>query len=264
MPSNRLLSAIALSGLLLGLSPAPAFCQPGYAYGDGSNQSRSAGQPQGAGGQYLPNNSAYPLPPGQYPGGSPAQPAAYPPGFTAAPSPAPWSMPPAGSSQMPPANPAGTAGQILPSISIGEWFARYDQIRHQAQMSPAERQRADSLMSRGLSILIPGDEKQATRLLLGSLCQRYQRAGAELKNLPMTRQTQQLHRGYYQYFTVAGQLFADYVRVQDNLFLTDATTGQPLAAGLLQRKQMLEALEHSVKDLDLQVRQQYGIAPYPY
>src|SRR5688572_7320312 len=48
-------------------------------------------------------------------------------------------------------------------LTIGQWFGQYDQIRRQAQMSPAERQQADSLMSRGLSILVPGENKIATK-----------------------------------------------------------------------------------------------------
>ena len=150
------------------------------------------------------------------------------------------------------------------TLNIGQWFSSYDQIRHGAQMSPAERQHADSLMSRGLSILMPGEEKQSTKALLTSLVMRYHRACQQLNALPRLQQTQQLHQGYYNYFANAGQLFNDYVRVQDNLFLTDVQTGKPLAAGLLQRKQMLEALEHQVKNLDAQTRGQLGMPPYPY
>src|SRR5205807_6758061 len=137
-------------------------------------------------------------------------------------------------------------------------------IRHQAQMNPSERQRADALMSRGLSILIPGDEKASTKALLTSMVTRYQHACQQLKQLPQLNQTTNLHHGYYNYFAAAGALFSDYVRVQENLFVTDATTGQPVASGLLQRKQMLEALEHQCKALDAQVRQQCGVAAYPY
>ena len=150
------------------------------------------------------------------------------------------------------------------TLNVGQWFSSYDQIRHAAQMSPSERQHADSLMSRGLSILMPGEEKQSTKALLSSLVVRYQRACQQLNALPRLPQTQQLHQGYFNYFANASQLFNDYVRVQDNLFLTDVQTGKPLAAGLLQRKQMLESLEHQVKALDAQTRGQLGMPAYPY
>ncbi len=271
MPSNQqLLVFFAAAALTLA---APGKAQPGYGLNDGNAQSPFPGQMQGVSGQPGQNNGSYGQVPGQYPQTNNFSQKAYPAHFTAPPG---WggavggapgtgnyggqpSVTGQGVYNGQPARPAQ-----LPSISLADWFAHYDLIRHQAQMNPLERQRADSLMSRGLSILIPGDEKLATKALLSSLSERYQRASQQLKSLPMIPPTQQLHRGYYQYFSTAGQLFADYVRVQDNLFLTDATTGQPLAAGLLQRKQILESLEHAVKDLDQQTRQQYGIAPYPY
>jgi hypothetical protein len=149
-------------------------------------------------------------------------------------------------------------------LSIGQWFTRYDQIRFDAQMSPQERQQADALMSRGLSILVPGDNKIATKQLLSMMVGRYQRACAQLKELPQIGPTQQLQGNYFNYFNTAGGLFADYLRVQDNLFLTDATTGTPVAAGLIQRKQMLEALEAQCKQMDSVARQQFGIPAYRY
>jgi hypothetical protein len=150
------------------------------------------------------------------------------------------------------------------AMTLAQWFHYYDQIRHQAQMSGSERLRADGLLSRGLSVLMPGEEKASTSALLNSMVQRYETACNQLRALPQLGQTANLHHAYYNYFATAGQLFADYVRVQNNLFITDAQTGQPLASSLLQRKQMLEGLEHQCKMLDTQTRQQYGIAPYPW
>lgn len=158
---------------------------------------------------------------------------------------------------------AKPAGNAPGTMTVAQWFSKYDQIRHAAQMSPAERQRADNLMSKGLSILVPGDEKQATKTLLISLVSRYQRACQQLRTLPQLGATSNLHQEYYQYFATAGGLFSDYARVQDNVFAKDPT-GQPIAAGLLQRKQMLEALEHQCKQVDSQTRTQFGVAPYPW
>lgn len=200
---------------------------------------------------YAGNAGGYPAagyPAGGYPG-----PQAYPPpqGYA----PAPVSAQPA----------AGKAAGVKPGqISVAQWFSHYDNIRHAAQMSPQERQRADALMSRGFSILIPGDEKLATKQLLTSMVGRYQDACQQLAKVPQLSQTNALHHAYYNYFASAGQLFADYVRVQDNLFVTDAQTGQPVASSLIQRKQLLESLEHQCKQMDAQTRAQYGIAPYAW
>lgn len=148
--------------------------------------------------------------------------------------------------------------------NIQLWFQKYDAIRRQAQMSPQERQNADELMSKGLSMIVPGPEKIESQQLLSALVNRYGFACRQLEQLPLFSQTANLHRGYYQYFRDASQLFSDYMRVQDNLFATDAMTGKPLAGQLLERKDNLESLETQVKFLDNQVRQQFGIAPYQY
>lgn len=167
--------------------------------------------------------------------------------------------------RLPATAPAGMQAPMQnQNLSIGQWFTRYDQIRHDAQMSPLERQQADQLMSKGLSILVPGDTKVATKQLLSMLVGRYQRATLQLKELPVIPPTQQLHTSYWNYFNTAGGLFADYLRVQDNLFLTDAASGQPVAAGLMQRKASLEQLEAHCKQIDAAARAQFGIPAYPF
>jgi hypothetical protein len=149
-------------------------------------------------------------------------------------------------------------------LTIGQWFQQYDAIRRAAQMNPMERQQADGLMSQGLSILVPGENKLATKQLLANMVGRYQRACMQLQQLPQIPPTQQLHQSYWNYFNTAGGLFNDYLRVQDNLMVRDATTGQPVAAGLLQRKQMLEGLEGRCKQMDTATRTQFGVPPYQY
>jgi hypothetical protein len=224
------LNTIGLS-ILLALTASPAFAQ----YPTQPQQQPVYGAPQ----QGYPVNGMPPMPNGMATGMTPR----------------PFGAPPqTGAPMRAPQQP----------ISIGQWFTRYDQIRFDAQMSPQERQQADALMSRGLSILVPGDNKLATKQLLSTMVGRYQRACAQLKDLPQIAPTQQLQASYFNYFNTAGGLFGDYLRVQDNLFLTDATTGTPLAAGLLQRKQMLEALEAQCKQIDAGARQQFGIPAYRY
>jgi hypothetical protein len=149
-------------------------------------------------------------------------------------------------------------------ISVPEWFNRYDKIRYQAQMSPSERQKADVLLAGGASMLVPGDKKAASCDLLSKLVLRYKTAIISLNALPRNPETLQLHKGYYQYFLNAYQLFSDYLKVQDNLLAVDSNTGQPIATGLIQRKSNLESLERSVKDLDRNMRLQFGISSYPY
>jgi hypothetical protein len=146
---------------------------------------------------------------------------------------------------------------------VGQWFKNYDEIRRKAQMNPAERAKADALMSKALSMFIPGEEKTQAKALLTSLVARYAQAVDEFKRLPLYPETERLHRGYYQYFTSARQLFSDYLTVQQNPLATDQS-GNPVAGTLMARKQNLESLDQANKAIDSQLRAQFGIPPYQY
>jgi hypothetical protein len=146
---------------------------------------------------------------------------------------------------------------------VAQWFAKYDAIRRAAQMTPQERQRADNLMSKGLSIVVPGPEKAITGQLLVKLVNKNRFAADQMKGLPLYKETEQLHRGYYQYFATAQGLFADYLKVQGDILARD-NNGAMIAGGLMNRKQSLAALDENNKELDAQLRQQFNIPPYRY
>lgn len=112
-------------------------------------------------------------------------------------------------------------------------------------------------------MFIPGPEKIAAQNLLGNMVGRYDRASGSLRSLQSIPETLQLQKGYFQYFVTARGLFADYLKVQQNVLATDQA-GNPIAASLMPRKQALEQLEGGVKQLDAQMRAQYGIKPYQY
>ena len=147
--------------------------------------------------------------------------------------------------------------------SIRKWFQRYDNIRHEAQMTPTERQKADAMMAQGLSIIIPGEQKVESQQFLSSMVNRYHKASAELKGLTYLQATANLHMGFYNYFNDAARLFSDYMKVQNNLLAVD-DQGQSIAGTLMGRKESLANLEQNNKALDAQMRQTFGIAPYPY
>jgi hypothetical protein len=146
---------------------------------------------------------------------------------------------------------------------VMQWFAQYDQIRRAAQMNPQERMRADNLMSKGLSIVVPGPEKAITGQLLVKLVNKNGVAANQMKQLPLYKETEQLHRGYYQYFATAQGLFSDYLKVQNDILARDQN-GAMIAGGLMNRKQSLAALDENNKALDSQLRQQYGVPAYRY
>jgi hypothetical protein len=147
---------------------------------------------------------------------------------------------------------------------VRSWFNIYDQIRRQAQLSPAERQKADQIMGRGLSIFMPGTDKALAQNLLADLVRRYDVAAQQMASLQIMPATEQLHRAYYQYFVDAKSLFSDYLKLQDDLLATDPNTGQPVASGLVERKENLAMLDQNNKMLDEKLRQQYSIPTYQY
>ncbi|MBP9092959.1 hypothetical protein KBI23_18185 [bacterium] len=165
------------------------------------------------------------------------------------------------SGQMPSA--ANTSPNINRSSSqqLRQWFSSYDMVRKQAQMSPTEKDRADNLLSQGLSVFVPGPNKTQAQKLLTGLVEKYQVAIARMKAMPLYPETEKLHRGYYQYFSDAKTLFSDYLRVQDNLMVKDEN-GKGIMPQLMARKANLESLEMQIKQLDSELRGQFGIAPY--
>ncbi|MBA4078015.1 MAG: hypothetical protein C0508_23505, partial [Cyanobacteria bacterium PR.023] len=58
------------------------------------------------------------------------------------------------SGQMP-----SSAARNTSSQQLRQWFSAYDMVRKQAQMSPSEKDRADNLLSQGLSVFVPGPNK---------------------------------------------------------------------------------------------------------
>lgn len=157
---------------------------------------------------------------------------------------------------------AQTMQQTNPN-ELRRWFGRYDQVRREAQMTPVERKKADGLLSKGLSIFVPGDEKTTTQALLSKLVAKYNAACEQMKQLELYPETKQLHLGYYRYFSDARGLFGDYLKVQENPLAKDQT-GAVIAGGLMQRKQNLEFLDQNNKMLDQQLRNQIGVPPYQY
>jgi len=161
---------------------------------------------------------------------------------------------------------APMGGQNAPATDpamLKDWFAKYDQVRRQAQMSPVERSRADDILSHGLQILVPGPEKLDAQKLLTNLVAKYDRACNQLKQLRLYPETGNLHREYFKYFSDAKNLFSDYLRVQGNIMAKDQQ-GNSIMAGLMSRKQQLETTEQQAKATDSALRNRLGIAPYQF
>lgn len=254
-------SSLALA-ILMGIcgsrvAAQPNFGQPGYGSGDPTQVGvRNDPPPDLVRGQPPSGQGNYPMMQGQYPPqaippqnyGYPVQQGNYMPGQQT-------------QIQQNPVQRKTTNPQE--AAKIYQWFLNYDEIRRRAQMNPIEKQQADGLLARGLGLFMPGNDKLAAKQLLSGLVMRYQKATQSLQSLPLLPETKQLQEAYYQYFDNAMRLFADYLRVQDNVFAVD-NTGQSIAKQLIQRKMMLENHEQMCKELDRQTRLLYGIGPYQY
>jgi hypothetical protein len=137
---------------------------------------------------------------------------------------------------------------------VRAWFESYDDIRRRSQMTPAERKQADDLLQRGFTLLLPGFGRIAVHRLLRKMISRYQTAASAMRELTPPPETRELHEGYTRYFLTASRLFAD----------TRHAIGNPFRSrkGLSERKEDLAQLESSLKSLDKQLRDKYGIKPY--
>ncbi|HEY9869017.1 MAG TPA: hypothetical protein V6D08_07610 [Candidatus Obscuribacterales bacterium] len=121
-------------------------------------------------------------------------------------------------------------------------------------MTPTERKQADDLLQRGFSLLLPGFGRIAAHKLLRTMISRYQTAASAMRELTPPPETRELHQGYTRYFVTARQLFVD----------TRQAIGNPFRSkkGLSERKEELTKLEASLKSLDKELRDKYGIKPY--
>lgn len=152
-------------------------------------------------------------------------------------------------------NGAAPAPAVQPNAErVRAWFEQYDAIRRRAQMTAAERKSADALLKRGFTILLPGFGRISAHRLLRKMIARYETASSEMKELPAQVETRELHEGYTRYFDKARLLF-DHTRKAIN---------NPLRSRkeLVECKHELADLEASLKTLDKQLREKFGIATY--
>lgn len=252
--------SISIIVCLLGLCPEAAQSQPGFGQGNsyGSGDPRQYGNPN----QMPPEVNGTPYqqqsaPMGQSGQANPRQ----------AGNDSPQGYPGGGQYFAPPQQPATAImpQKVTPQTAakIYQWFLKYDEIRRRAQMNPIEKQQADALLAKGLGLFMPGQDKFAARQLLSGLVTQYQTATQSLQALPVQAETKPLQEAYWNYFNNAAHLFNDYLRVQDNVFAVD-NTGQSVAKQLIQRKAMLENLEHYCKNLDSQMRGAFGVPAYQF
>jgi hypothetical protein len=134
------------------------------------------------------------------------------------------------------------------STQVIKWFKKYDQIRRDAEMTWG-----DKWQSRLLAAAKPETRNAA---LASRMIKKYTTALSAMKELPPLAETRELQEGYIQYFSMARQLFADYLAAQKVVPFTNQS--------LFPTKKKLEELDKTNKKLDSTLRKQYAITKHKH
>jgi len=134
--------------------------------------------------------------------------------------------------------------------AVTEWFAKYDQIRRDAEMATSEKLKYGSAMKKALNAgakVSPG-----TKEFMKRMSSKYEAASAAMSALTPTPETKELHDGYLQYFDEMGKSFSAACASEENADSADS-------AAKSETKDRIEALDNANKKIDAKLRQRFGI-----
>lgn len=131
---------------------------------------------------------------------------------------------------------------------VANWFAVYDQIRRDAEMTMGDKMQARSLSANKPS---KKNAELASRML-----NKYTIALAAMKELTPVPETNDLHDGYTEYFGQARELFSDFIVEQEKIPFSNQK--------LVSAKKKLEELDSKNKLLDKQLRQKFKIPKHKH
>lgn len=132
--------------------------------------------------------------------------------------------------------------------AVRDWFAKYDQIRRDAEMTTGEKMQAMHLNA--------DKPQQKNAALASKMLARYSTALSAMKQLSPIPETRELQERYTEYFSRASRLFSDFVDAQTKV----PYPSESLTAG---RKE-LEAFDKSNKVLDKDLRLKYSISKHKH
>jgi hypothetical protein len=148
----------------------------------------------------------------------------------------------------------GSSGATPEQQRIITWFSSYDDIRHQAQMTPEEKKAMHKLMSEGENA--DASQKSQARVILNRMIERYSTAIGRMQNLPAVPETAQLQTAYLNYFKTGRDFFSKY--------LSDINDGKSVSIeeSLKEGRAKLGIMDVGQKMLDRKLRRQNKIQPY--
>ena len=139
-------------------------------------------------------------------------------------------------------------------LRVVAWFTKYDEIRHQAQMSIQEKVHAHKLIEG--AFVADGEERIQAEAILSNMINRYAVAANQMAGLPSLPETAELQKEYQDYFIAGRDLFTKYLQaVKDN---KHASFEEELKVG----RRQLGIMDVSHKILDRKLRNRYDIASY--
>lgn len=154
---------------------------------------------------------------------------------------------------------APVARSAAPRISaqtkkVANWFAQYDAIRRAAQMSSNEKRACHKLMG---AVFSPNPrDRDAGKLLLKTMADRYSGAVAQLSKLKRIPETSELHSAYLEYFKTARSRFQ-----QSEIAMNDGK-GVNAVAHLGEAKRELGGMDVRNKALDRTLRRKFNIPSF--
>jgi len=150
-------------------------------------------------------------------------------------------------------NSATLASPLASKFGVHEWFAIYDQIRRDAEMTLGEKLQTKTALEKGLNTGKKSEKKNGAVPL--RVISKYTGAVSALQKLQVLPETSELQAGYTQYFTKMRQLFLD-----------SSQTGNTPAAKhtfSLAAKELQE-LDKKNKKLDEELRKKYAIPKHKH
>jgi len=137
---------------------------------------------------------------------------------------------------------------------VTEWFAKYDQIRRDAEMTMGEKLKYGNALKKALKS--GGKMSKSTHAFAERMLSKYSAAATAMQALSSVPETQELQDGYIQYFTEMERSFQDCISIQE----ITPTTAESRAV----TKEKIEKINAKNKKLDDDLRLKYDIPKHKH
>jgi hypothetical protein len=153
-----------------------------------------------------------------------------------------------------PVNNQNASKETEPRRDIVDWFAKYDQIRNNAEMSFGEKLKYGSAMKKALKS--GGTMSSGAQKFVKRMVDKYAEARAALSALNPPEETRALQEGYVQYFKEMESSFSECLDSQDI-----KTVDLKAKAST---KERIESLDDANKRLDENLRKKFDIPKHDH